>query len=87
MGDFFYKPSSVTVHVGQKVRFVNVGKIDAHRRRHRHRKGNVRSKLIQLRALEHGQVQTVTFAPARCSSTTSARFHPTLMRGTITVVR
>ena len=27
VGDFFYKPKPATVHVGQAVRFVNVGKI------------------------------------------------------------
>jgi plastocyanin len=27
VGDFFYKPKLATVHVGQAVRFVNVGKI------------------------------------------------------------
>jgi plastocyanin len=85
MGDFFYKPSAVTVHVGQKVRFVNVGKI-AHTVADTDRKGNVRSKLIKPRALEHGQSQTVAFARSGIVHYLCT-FHPTLMRGTITVVR
>ena len=56
MGDFFYRPAVVTVHTGQKVRFVNVGKI-AHTVADTDRKGNVRSKLIHPRALEHGRAR------------------------------
>jgi plastocyanin len=85
MGEFFYRPSKVTVHVGQKVRFVNVGKI-AHTVADTDRKGNVRSKLIRPRALEHGQSQAVTFARPGVVDYLCT-FHPTLMRGTISVVR
>jgi plastocyanin len=85
LGEFFFRPRVVTVHVGQQVRFVNVGKIqhtvadtDAH--------GNIRSKLIRPRPLAHGQVQIVRFArPGTVRYLCT--FHPTLMRGRIVVVR
>jgi plastocyanin len=85
MGDFFYKPAHVTVHAGQKVRFVNVGKI-AHTVADTDAKGNLRSKLIKPRALERGQSQTVAFARPGLVHYLCT-FHPTLMRGTIEVVR
>jgi plastocyanin len=85
LGEFFFRPRVATVHVGQPVRFVNVGKIehtvadtDAH--------GHIRSKLIHPRPLAHGQVQAVKFAgPGTVQYVCT--FHPTLMRGRIVVVR
>jgi plastocyanin len=85
MGDFFYRPAHATVHVGQKVRFVNVGRI-AHTVADADAKGNVRSKLIKPRALERGQSQTVRFTRPGLVRYLCT-FHPTLMRGTIKVVR
>src|SRR5262249_34705070 len=85
VGDFFYRPAHVTVHVGQPVRFVNVGRI-AHPIADTDSSGTIRSKLIKPRPLARGQSQTVTFSkpglvPYLCT------FHPTLMKGAIAVVR
>ena len=49
MGEFFFRPRVVTVHVGQKVRFVNVGKI-VHTVADTNARGNVRSKIIRPQA-------------------------------------
>jgi plastocyanin len=84
LGEYFYKPKVVTVHVGQAVRFVNVGKIE-HTVADTDAKGAIRSRLIKPRPLAHGQVQTVRFKRAGrilylCT------FHPTLMKGRINVL-
>lgn len=85
LGEYFYKPKVVTVHVGQAVRFVNVGKIE-HTVADTNAKGAIRSRLIKPRPLAHGQVQTVRFEkPGRVLYLCT--FHPTLMKGRINVVR
>ena len=85
LGEYFYKPGVVTVHVGQTVRFVNVGKIE-HTVADTDAKGAIRSRLIKPRPLAHGQVQIVRFAkPGRVLYLCT--FHPTLMKGRINVVR
>jgi plastocyanin len=85
MGDFFFKPKLVTVHVGQAVRFVNVGKIE-HTVADTDAKGNIRSRLIKPRPLARGNVQTVRFKKAGRISYLCT-FHPTLMKGRIVVLR
>jgi plastocyanin len=85
MGDFFFRPGVVKVHVGQAVRFVNVGKI-VHTVADTNAKGAVRSKLIHPRPLAHGQVQVVRFAKTGTVHYLCT-FHPTLMKGRIIVVR
>ena len=85
MGEFFYKPRVVTVHVGQAVRFVNVGRIQ-HTVADTDRRWNIRSRLIKPRPLGHGAVQTVTFHQAG-TVYYLCTFHPTLMRGRIVVIR
>ena len=84
MGEFFYRPARVTVHVGQQVRFVNVGKIQ-HTVADTDRRWNIRSKLIKPRPLGHGATQTVRFTHAG-TVYYLCTFHPTLMRGRIVVV-
>ncbi|HEY4346588.1 MAG TPA: plastocyanin/azurin family copper-binding protein [Gaiellaceae bacterium] len=84
-GEFFYRPAVATVHVGQLVRFVNVGKI-AHTVADTDKRGNIRSKLIEPRPLSHGQVQAVRFKTPGVVYYVCT-FHPTLMRGRIVVVR
>jgi plastocyanin len=84
LGEFFFKPKVVTVHVGQAVRFLNVGKIE-HTVADTDAKGAIRSRLIKPRPLRHGQVQVVRFTKAGpvmylCT------FHPSLMKGRIIVV-
>ena len=83
-GEYFYRPKIVTVHVGQPLRFVNVGKIE-HTVADTTAAGAIRSALIKPRPLAHGAAQTVTFkragtVPYLCT------FHPDLMRGVIHVV-
>jgi len=83
MGEFFFKPRIVVVHVGQAVRFVNVGKIE-HTVADSTAKGAIRSKLIRPRPLGHGDVQVVRFArPGTVNYLCT--FHPALMRGKIVV--
>lgn len=84
MGEFFFRPRQVTVHVGQPVRFVNVGKIQ-HTVADTDRRWNIRSALIRPRPLDHGAVQTVRFATTG-TVYYLCTFHPTLMRGRIVVV-
>jgi plastocyanin len=85
LGEYFYRPKVITVHIGQAVRFVNVGKIE-HTVADTDAKGAIRSRLIKPRPLVHGQVQTVRFAkPGRVLYLCT--FHPTLMKGRINVVR
>ena len=84
LGEYFYKPKVVTVHVGQAVRFLNVGKIE-HTVADTDAAGRIRSRLIKPRPLGHGQTQVVRFKTLGrvlylCT------FHPTLMKGRITVV-
>ena len=85
LGEFFFRPAKVTVHVGQAVRFVNVGRID-HTVADTDSHWNLRSKLIKPRPLGHGQAQTVRFSRAG-TVYYLCTFHPTLMRGRIVVVR
>ena len=85
LGEYFFKPKVVTVHVGQAVRFVNVGKIE-HTVADTDAGGAIRSRLIKPRPLAHGQVQVVRFKHGGrilylCT------FHPTLMKGRINVIR
>lgn len=84
MGEFFYRPKLVTVHVGQTVRFVNVGKIQ-HTVADTDRRWNIRSRLIKPRPLGHGALQNVRFQHAG-TVYYLCTFHPTLMRGRIVVV-
>jgi plastocyanin len=85
MGDFFFKPKVVTVHVGQTLRFVNVGKIE-HTVADTDAKGNIRSRLIKPRPVAHGDVQAVRFKKTGRISYLCT-FHPTLMKGRIVVIR
>jgi plastocyanin len=85
LGEFFFRPKNVTVHVGQRVRFLNVGKIQ-HTVADADKHWNIRSNLIKPRPLAHGQTQFVTFHEPGVVYYLCT-FHPTLMRGRITVVR
>jgi plastocyanin len=83
MGDFFYRPATLVAHVGDRVRFLNVGRIqhtvadtDGH--------GKIRSRLIHPRPLRRGQAQVVRVLQ-RGTIRYLCTFHPTLMRGVISV--
>lgn len=83
LGEYFYRPKALTVSAGQSVRFVNVGKIE-HTVADTTAAGDIRSALIRPRSLAHGQSQTVRFASTGTVHYLCT-FHPTLMRGVITV--
>ena len=84
-GEFFYKPALITVKVGQKVIFKNVGKI-AHTVANTDAKGEILSTLIKPRNLDPRQTQVVSFArPGTVFYLCT--FHPTLMKGRIVVTR
>lgn len=85
LGEFFFRPQVVKVHVGQPVRFLNIGKI-AHTVADTDAHGNIRSKLIHPRPLAHGQSQVVRFTKPGIVHYLCT-FHPTLMKGRIVVVR
>jgi len=85
LGEYFYRSRVVTVHVGQRVRFLNVGKIE-HTVADTDRHGNIRSRVIHPRPLEHGASQTVVFRRAGIVHYVCT-FHPTLMKGVVRVVR
>jgi len=82
-GEFFYKPGVVTVKVGQKVVFKNVGKI-AHTVANTDAKGSILSTTIRPRNLDPGQTQTVSFARPGVVFYLCT-FHPSLMKGRIVV--
>ena len=86
LGEYFFRPARITVHVGQAVRFVNVGKI-AHTVADRRRGASVPlSRLIKPHQLDPGDTQTIVF---RHPGTVYyfCTFHPTLMSGQISVLR
>ena len=84
-GEFFYKPALITVKVGQKVIFKNVGKI-AHTVANTDAKGGILSTLIKPQNLDPRQTQTVSFAKPGVV-TYLCTFHPTLMKGRIVVTK
>jgi plastocyanin len=85
LGEYFFRPAQLTVHVGERVRFVNVGKI-AHTVADR-RKGSATplSRLIKPHELVPGATQTVVFHRAG-TVYYFCTFHPTLMAGQISVL-
>jgi plastocyanin len=85
LGEYFFRPARLTVHVGQRVRFLNVGKI-AHTVADR-RKGSATPLAQQIKPheLAPGAAQTVVFRRAG-TVYYFCTFHPTLMAGTITVL-
>lgn len=83
MGDFSYSPRAATVRVGQRMRFVNRGKI-GHTVADVNRKGAILGRAIRPTLLETGQSQVVTFTkPGRVAYLCT--LHPTLMKGTVVV--
>jgi plastocyanin len=83
MGEFYYRPTPVTVRVGEPVTFVNEGAIE-HTVADTTPAGEIRSRLIKPRPLKTGERQRVTF---RRPGTVDyiCTFHPTEMRGSVTV--
>lgn len=83
MGDFSYSPSPLTVRAGERVTFVNRGKID-HTIADTDVSGEIRSTLIKPRPIAPQETQVVTFATPGTVDYICT-YHPTLMRGTIIV--
>ena len=83
MGDFSYTPPTLTVRVGEKVTFVNRGKID-HTVADVDATGEIRSTLIKPRPIAPLESQTVVFTTPGTVGYICT-YHPTLMSGTITV--
>lgn len=83
MGEYFYRPRSATVHVGDRVRFVNAGKIE-HTVADSTRRGTILGRVIRPRPLPHGKSQTVAFHRAGTVHYLCT-FHPTMMRGRVIV--
>src|SRR5215218_5723801 len=83
MGDYFYKPKRITIRAGDRVRFVNRGKIQ-HTVADSTKGGRIRSRVIKPRPLKRGASQTVRFAH-RGTVHYLCTFHPDLMRGVIVV--
>jgi plastocyanin len=83
LGEYFYRPKHLTVRAGSRVRFVNVGKIE-HTVADSTKGGKILSRLIKPHPLAKGKSQTVTFRRAGTVYYVCT-FHPTMMRGVITV--
>jgi plastocyanin len=83
LGEYFLRPKQLTVRVGSRVRFVNVGKIE-HTVADSTKGGTIRSRLIKPHPLAKGRSQTVTFRRAG-TVYYLCTFHPDMMRGVITV--
>jgi plastocyanin len=83
MGEYFYRPKTRTIAVGDRVRFRNVGKIE-HTVADTTRGGRIRSRIIKPRALKPGDSQTARFT-RRGTVRYVCTFHPRLMRGMIVV--
>jgi plastocyanin len=83
LGEYYFRPKQLAIHAGDRVRFVNAGKIE-HTVADSTKGGAIRSKIIHPRPLKRGRSQTVTF---RAAGTVYylCTFHPSMMRGVITV--
>ena len=83
IGEYYFRPKQLTIHAGDSVRFINTGKIE-HTVADSTKGGTIRSKIIHPRPLKRGRSQSVTF---RAAGTVYyvCTFHPSLMRGVITV--
>jgi plastocyanin len=85
MGEYFYRPAKVTVRVGDRVRFVNRGRIE-HTVADVDGRGAIRGKAIKPRLLDTGDAQTVLFKRAGTIRYVCT-LHPTRMKGTVVVKR
>ncbi len=82
-GEYFYRPRRLEVRAGDRVRFVNVGKIE-HTVADSTERGTIRSRTIKPRPLKPGQSQAVRLKrPGTVYYVCT--FHPTLMRGILVV--
>lgn len=83
MGEYFYRPERATARVGERVTFVNDGRIE-HTVADTGADGAIRSAVIRPRPLAAGDRQVVVFSKAGLVRYLCT-FHPTLMTGEIVV--
>jgi plastocyanin len=83
MGEYFYRPKTVTIAVGDRVRFRNTGEI-THTVADTNRRGRIRGRLIKPRPIDPGESQTVRFTKPG-TVRYLCTFHPKLMGGVIIV--
>lgn len=76
LGEYFYTPKTVQIRPGDRVRFVNVGKLPH----------TVKGGPIKPRQLDRGDTQTVRFRKAGTFRYVCT-LHPTRMSGTVRVKR
>ena len=86
LGEYYFRSPHVTLHVGDRVRFVNVGKIE-HTVADSTKSGAILNKQINVPPLRHGQASLTLAFKKPGTIRYLCTFHPTLMRGTITVTR
>jgi plastocyanin len=84
-GEYFYRPAVVSVRVGERVRFVNIGRIDR-TVADVDARGRLRGTVIRPRLLSRGQAQIVAFRAAGVVRYVCT-LHPTRMRGVVRVTR
>lgn len=83
MGEYFYRPERATARVGERVTFVNDGRI-VHTVADTGPGGTIRSAVITPRPLAEGDRQVVVFSKAGLVRYLCT-FHPTLMSGEIMI--
>jgi plastocyanin len=83
LGEYHFRPKHLTIRVGSRVRFVNLGKIE-HTVADSTKHGTILSHVIKPHPLAKGKSQTVTFRGAG-TVYYLCTFHPDMMRGVITV--
>ena len=86
LGEYFFRSPHLTLRVGDRVRFVNVGKIE-HTVADSTKSGAILNKQINVPPLRHGQASLTLAFKKPGTIRYLWTFHPSLMRGTITVTR
>ena len=86
LGEYFFRSPQLTLRVGDRVRFVNVGKIE-HTVTDATKSGAILNKQINVPPLRHGQASLTLAFKKPGTIRYLCTVHPSLMRGTITVTR
>ena len=86
LGEYFFRSPHLTLRVGDRVRFVNVGKIE-HTVADSSKSGVILNRQINVPPLRHGQASLTLAFKKPGTIRYLCTFHPGLMRGTITVTR
>lgn len=86
LGEYFFRSPHITLRVGDRVRFVNVGKIE-HTVADSTKSGAILNRQINVPPLRHGQASLTLAFKKPGTIRYLCTFHPSLMRGTITITR